>query len=205
MSKILACLIVGSLLMMVPSVSLAQNAEVIKLPPPQMEGGMPVMNALKLRQSTRGGFGPEVKLSMQVLSNLLWAADGVNRPGGHRTAPSAVDWQNIEIYLTTADGVFIYDAANHALKVVTKEDVRATAGLDGSGAMKQEYQGQDVGIPWTYAGAGAIAQNVYLFCASEGLACILRAMLDEVQVAKTLKLGPDQKVLLTSTIAQFKK
>ena len=227
MSKILACLIVGSLLMMVPSVSLAQTAEVIKLPPPQMEGGMPVMNALKLRQSTRGNFGPEVKLSMQVLSNLLWAADGVNRPGGHRTAPSAVDWQNIEIYLTTADGVFIYDAVNHALKVVTKEDVRATAGLDGSGAMKQEfaktaplslvyvadmaktkgmkYQGQDVGIPWTYAGAGAIAQNVYLFCASEGLACILRAMLDEVQVAKTLKLRPDQKVLLTSTIAQFKK
>ena len=227
MRKILACLIVGSLLMLVPSVSLAQNAEVIKLPPPQMEGGMPLMNALKLRQSTRGNFGPEVKLSMQVLSNLLWAADGVNRTGGHRTAPSAVDWQNVEIYLTTADGVFVYDAVNHALKVVTKEDVRATAGLDGSGAMKQDfvktaplnlvyvadmaktkgmkYQGQDVGLPWTYAGTGAIAQNVYLFCASEGLACILRAMLDEVQVAKSFKLRPDQKVVLTQTVAQFKK
>lgn len=227
MRKILACLIVGSLLMMVPSVSLAQNAEVIKLPPPQMEGGMPLMNALKLRQSTRGNFGPEVKLSMQVLSNLLWAADGVNRTGGHRTAPSAADWQNVEIYLTTADGVFVYDAVNRALKVVTKEDVRATAGLDGSGAMKQDfaktaplslvyvadmaktkgmkYQGQDVGIPWSYAGAGTIAQNVYLFCASEGLACILRAMLDEVQVAKSFKLRPDQKVILTQTVAQFKK
>ena len=227
MRRILACLIVGSLLMMVPSFSLAQEAEVIKLPPPQTEGGKPLMQALKLRQSTRGNFGPEEKLSMQVLSNLLWAADGVNRPGGHRTAPSAVDWQNIDIYIATADGVFIYDAINNALKVVTKEDVRATAGLEGSGQMKQEfaktaplslvyvgnmaktkgmkYGGQDVGPTWTYTGAGAIAQNVYLFCASEGLACILRAMLDEVQVAKTFKLGPDQKVLLTQTIAQFKK
>jgi len=227
MRKILACLIVGSLLMIVPSFSLAQGPEVIKLPPPKMEGGMPLMNALKLRQSTRGNFGPEEKLSMQVLSNLLWAADGVNRTGGHRTAPSAVDWQNIDIYLATADGAFVYDAINHALKVITKEDVRATAGLEGSGQMKQEfaktaplslvyvgnmaktkgmnYGGQEVGIPWTYTGAGAIAQNVYLFCASEGLACILRAMLDEAQVTKTFKLGPDQKVLLTQTIAQFKK
>jgi len=164
---------------------------------------------------------------MQVLSNLLWAADGVNRPGGHRTAPSAVDWQNIEIYVFTADGVFFYDAVGHALKVIAKEDARATAGLDGAGQMKQEfaktaplslvyvgnmaktkgmnYGGQDVGIPWTYTGAGAIAENVYLFCASENLACILRAMLDQDKVAKTLKLGPDQKVLLTQTIAQFKK
>ena len=114
--------------MIVPSFSLAQEAEVIKLPPAQMEGGMPLMQALKLRQSTRGNFGPEVKLSMQVLSNLLWAADGVNRPGGHRTAPSAVDWQNIDIYLATADGVFVYDPINNALKVVTKEDVRANGG-----------------------------------------------------------------------------
>ncbi len=227
MRRVLACLIVVSFLMIIPSFSRAQEAEVIKLPPAQMEGGMPLMNALKLRQSTRGNFGPEAKLSMQVLSNLLWAADGVNRPGGHRTAPSAVDWQNIDIYVATADGAFVYDAINHSLKVITKTDVRATAGLDGAGQMKQEFaktaplslvyvanmaktkgmkwQGQDVGLAWTYTGAGTIAQNVYLFCASEGLACILRAMLDEVQVAKTFNLGPDQKVLLTQTIAQFKK
>ena len=224
---IAACLALSLILLVVPSYSPAQDAEVIKLPPPATEGGMPLMNALKLRQSTRGNFGPEVKLSMQVLSNLLWAADGVNRPGGHRTAPSAVDWQNIDIYLFTADGVFVYDAVNNALKVIDKEDRRATAGLEGAGQMKQEfaktaplslvyvanmaktkamkYQGEDVGIPWTYTGAGAIAQNVYLFCASEGLACIVRAMLDQAQVAKTLKLGPDQKVMLTSTIAQFQK
>ncbi len=83
------------------------------------------------------------------------------------------------------------------LSLVYVADMAKTKGM--------KYQGQDVGLPWTYTGAGAIAQNVYLFCASEGLACIVRAMLDEVQVAKTLKLGPDQKVLLTQTIAQFKK
>lgn len=74
---IVACVALGLLLLMAPSFSLAQNAEVIKLPPPQTEGGKPLMQALKLRQSTRGGFGPEVPLSMQMLSNLLWAADGV--------------------------------------------------------------------------------------------------------------------------------
>lgn len=227
MKKFLAGLVAVSFLLVFPTLSAAQGGEVIKLPPAQTDGGKPLMQALKLRQSTRGDFGPAEKLPMQVLSNLLWAADGVNRPGGHRTAPSAVDWQNVEIYCTTADGVFIYDAVSHALKVVSREDVRATAGLDGSGPMKQDFvktaplnliyvadmsktkgmkwQGQDVGLPWVYAGTGAIAQNVYLFCASEGLACILRAMLDEAQVAKTLKLGPEKKVVLTQTVAQFKK
>ena len=199
----------------------------IKLPPPQMEGGMPVDECPETATEHSGQFRPGGQAvdagSFEPALGCGWRKS----PGGHRTAPSAVDWQNIDIYLATADGVFVYDAINHALKVVTKEDVRATAGLEGSGQMKQEfaktaplslvyvadmaktkgmkYQGQDVGIPWTYTGAGAIAQNVYLFCASEGLACILRAMLDEVQVAKTFKLGPDQKVLLTQTIAQFKK
>jgi len=185
------------------------------------------MQALKSRQSTRGNFGPEEKLSQQTLSNLLWAADGVNRPPNHRTAPSAVDWQNIEIYVATADGLFVYDSPQHALKVVSTQDVRAIAGLEGSGGMKQDfaktapvslvyvadmtktkgmkYGGEDVGLTWTYAGAGAIGQNVYLFCASEGLACILRAMMDATKISEVFKLRPDQKPLLTSTIAQFKK
>jgi SagB-type dehydrogenase family enzyme len=187
------------------------------------------MQALKLRQSTRGNFGPEEKLSLQTLSNLLWAADGVNRPGGHRTAPSAVDWQNIQIYVATADGLFVYDAPQHVLKVILEKDVRAISGLEGtaSGPMKQDFaktapvslvyvadmsktkgmkwQGEDVGLPWTYAGAGAIAQNVYLYCASEGLACIIRAMIDPAQIAKVFELRPEQKAILTSTIGQFKK
>jgi SagB-type dehydrogenase family enzyme len=222
---IIACSILGLFLFINPYFSSAQ--EIIKLPAPQMDGGKPLMQALKLRQSTRGNFGPEEKLSMQTLSNLLWAADGVNRPPNHRTAPSAVDWQNIDIYVATADGLFVYDTLQNALKVVTKQDVRAISGLEGGGGMKQDfaktapvslvyvadmaktkgmkYGGEDVGVTWSYVGAGAIAQNVYLFCASENLACIVRAMMDTAKVSEVFKLRPDQKVLLTSTIAQFKK
>jgi hypothetical protein len=226
---IVAGICLGLFLFMSPQFSVSQEAKVIKLPPPQMEGGKPLMQALKLRQSTRGNFGPEEKLSLQTLSNLLWAADGVNRPPNHRTAPSAVDWQNIEIYVTTADGLFLYDAPQHVLKVISDKDVRAISGLEGqaSGPMKQDFAktapvslvyvadmaktkgmkwgGDDVGQTWSYAGAGAIAQNVYLFCASEGLACILRAMIDPAQIAKTFGLRPDQKAILTTTIGQFKK
>src|SRR5512136_2017699 len=125
---IVAFLCLGLFFLMSPQFSVSQEAKagsnIVQLPPPQTEGGKPLMQALKLRQSTRGGFGPEVPLSMQTLSNLLWAADGVNRPqGNHRTAPSAADWQNIEIYVTTATGSFLYDPIKHELKVLGKEDI----------------------------------------------------------------------------------
>jgi SagB-type dehydrogenase family enzyme len=226
---IIACLCLGLLLFLSPPLSVSQDAKVIKLPAAQTDGGKPLMQALKARQSTRGGYGPEEKLSMQTLSNLLWAADGVNRPNNHRTAPSAVDWQNIDIYVFTADGVFLYDAIQHVLKVISSEDMRANAGLEGqaAGSMKQDfaktapvslvyvanlaktktmnYEGESVGLWWSAVGVGAIAQNVYLFCASENLACIVRAMVDAAKLTQVLKLGADQKVMLTSTIAQFKK
>lgn len=216
---ILACLILGLVLFMNPYLSSAQTADVIKLPPPQTDGGKPLMQALKLRQSTRGNFGPDVKLSMQVISNLLWAADGVNRPNGYRTAPSAVNWQNIDIYVTTADGLFLYDAPQHILKVLGKEDVRAVAGQQDfvktaplnliyvADMAKAKGRGgvMDTAEIWSYAGVGFIAQNVYLFCASEDLACIVRAMVDKDAITKTLKLRPEQKVLLAQTVAHFKK
>jgi SagB-type dehydrogenase family enzyme len=231
---IIACSILGLFLFINPFYSSAQDANVIKLPPPQMDGGKPLMQALKLRQSTRGDFGPEKKLSLQTLSDLLWAADGVNRPDakqpekGHRTAPSAVDWQNIQIYVATADGLFLYDAPQHILKVISKQDVRTISGLEGpaAGPMKQDFaktapvslvyvadmtkakgmkwNGEDAGVTWSFVNAGAIAENVYLFCASKGLACILRAMVDGAKITEVFKLSPDQKVLLTSTIGQFK-
>jgi SagB-type dehydrogenase family enzyme len=226
---LVACLCLGLLMFVSPQLSVTQDAKVIKLPAPQTDGGKPLMQALKERKSTRGNFGPEEQLSMQTLSNLLWAADGVNRPDNHRTAPSAVDWQNIDIYVATAHGLYLYDAQPHALKVISEKDVRAISGLEGqaSGPMKQDfaktapvslvyvadmaktkgmkYGGDDVGLPWSAVGVGAIAQNVYLYCASENLACILRAMVDAAKISEVFKLRPDQKVMLTSTIGQFKK
>ncbi len=222
---ILASLILGLCMLAVPVFAQAQSTDVIKLPLPQMDGGKPLMQCLKLRQSTRGGFGPDAKLSMQQISNLLWAADGINRPNdkqperGHRTAPSAVDWQNIDIYVTTADGVFLYDPIKHELKVISKEDLRTIGGTQDfvktaplnliyvADLAKASFQGKkmDTAEPWSWAGVGFIAQNVYLYCASEGLACIVRAMVDPAVITKTLNLRPDQKILLAQTVAHFKK
>ena len=226
---IVACVFAGLFLLINPGLLPAQN-DAVKLPAPQTSGGKPLMEALKLRQSTRGGFGPAVNLTQQQLSNLLWAANGVNRENGNmRTAPTAAGWNNIDIYVATSDGLFIYDAVAHALKIVKKEDVRATSGLEGpaDGMMKQDFaktapvslvyvaelektggmkwEGEDVGASWSYANAAAIAQNAYLYCASEGLACILRAMIDPAQVAKSFNLRPGQKAILTTTIGQFPK
>lgn len=221
MKKIMMIVIITLFFMVNAGFAIAE--EVIKLPPPQKDGGMPLMKALSLRKSTRGGFGPAVKLTMQQMSNLLWAADGINRPGtNHRTAPSAVDWQNIDIYVTTEDGLFLYDAQENALKVLSREDVRSVAGTQPfvPGAplnliyvadfARAKGFGPDAKImptaeTWSFAGTGAIVQNVYLWCASENLACIVRAMVDKDAVRKTLKLRPEQHFMLAQTIAQFKE
>jgi SagB-type dehydrogenase family enzyme len=194
--------------------------EVLKLPDPQKDGGMPLMKALSLRKSTRGDFGPDTKLSMQQLSNMLWAADGINRPGNYRTAPSAANWQNIDIYVTTADGYYLYDPINHSLKVLGKEDIRKVSGQQPfvtqapvdliyvADYERASFGGQrmkDTEVTWSYANTGFIAQNVYLWCASEGLACIVRAMADKDEIKKALNLRPEQHFVLAQTIAHFKK
>ena len=219
MKKISVLLVIALFFFVGANYAPSQETEVIKLPPPQTDGGMPLMQALKLRQSTRGDFGPDTKLPMQVISNLLWAANGVNRPDGKRTAPSAIDWRNIDIYITTADGLFLYDADQNALKVLGRKDVRAVAGMQDfvktaplnliyvADLSKTSFGGKALpeGETWSFAGVGAIFQNVYLFCASENLACIVRAMVDRDAIAKELKLRPDQKVLIAQTVAYFKK
>jgi len=226
MKKLMILIVMVLFILVNTSFTVAAEEEVIKLPPPQKDGGMPLMKALNLRKSTRGDFGPYKKLSMQKLSNLLWAADGINadgiiRKGNYRTAPSAVNWQNIDIYVTTADGLYLYDVENHALIVLGKKDVRSVSGqqdfvnnapvnliyiadyakakLGGRGEVMPTAE------PWSYVGVGAIAQNVYLWCASENMASIVRAMVDKEAIRKTLKLREDQHVMLAHTIAHFKK
>ncbi len=221
MKPILLLLVMGLSFFVSTNFASAQETDVIMLPPPQTDGGLPLMQALKLRKSTRGDYGPDLKLPMQLISNLLWAANGVNRGDGKRTAPSAIDWRNIDIYLTTADGLFLYGADQHVLKVLGREDVRAVAGLQdfvksaplnliyvADFAKAKGFSGNET-MPeaevWSFAGTGAIAQNVYLFCASEGLACILRAMVDKDAIRKELKLRPDQRVMLAQTVAHFRE
>jgi hypothetical protein len=99
----------GVLLMIMTASTIAGELQNVLLPPPQTEGGKPLMQALKERHSTRE-FSPEA-LSSQVLSNLLWAAAGVNRPAsGQRTVPSARDWREIDVYVATGEGMYRYDA-----------------------------------------------------------------------------------------------
>jgi len=189
---------------------LCSAQEAIQLPKPQMEGGKPLMQALKERQTGRE-FSSE-KLSPQVLGNLLWAAWGVNRPDGRRTAPSAGNRQEIDIYVTLADGAYVYDAKNHSLQPVAKEDLRGATGKQPfvtaapvnlvyvADFAKMGKATDENKIFSSAADTGFISQNLYLFCASEGLATVVRGSIDREGLAKVLKLRPDQRASLAQTV-----
>jgi nitroreductase len=191
----------------------AQELKPIILPPPQTDGGRPLMQVLKERKTSRE-FGSE-KLPPQILSNLLWAAFGINRPEGKRTAPSAMNWQEMDVYVATADGLFIYDAKASRLGPVLAQDVRAATGTQPfvAGAPLNLVYVADLAKTggagdaelYTSADAGFIAQNVYLFCASEGLATVVRGSVDRAALAKVMKLRPEQKIVLAQTVGYPKK
>jgi SagB-type dehydrogenase family enzyme len=195
----------------------AQEPKLIPLPKPQMEGGMPLMQALKERKSTRS-FSQE-KLPMQTLGNLLWAAFGINRPdNGHRTAPSAMNRQEIDIYVALADGLYLYEAKGHALQLVLTNDVRAATGPQQpfvkdapvnlvyvADYLRMSGETADDKNLYSAADAGFIAQNVYLFCASEGLATVVRGSVPRLPLVAAMKLRPGQKVILAQTVGYPQK
>jgi nitroreductase len=196
--------------------ALAQDPAPIKLPAPKMEGGMPLMQALKARQSARE-FGAE-RLSPQLLSNLLWAAWGVNRPDGRRTAPSASNKQEIEIYVTLPEGAYVWDAKTNTQNPGAAGDARGATGsqpFPASAALNLVYVADmtKAGRPATDpqqavnigADAGFIGQNVYLFCASEGLASVVRASVPKEALAKQLKLRDTQFIVLAQSVGYPKK
>ena len=183
----------------------------ILLPQPLTSGGMPLMQALSSRRSLRDFEDRDI--GMQTLSSLLWAANGINRPSdGRRTAPTGRNVQDVEVYVMLPSGVYRHDAKANALRLVNSGDHRSAAGMqpfarearlnlfyvhDSSRAMKSS----DADV-MRYAGihAGAIMQNVYLFCAKEGLATVARAYLDYDACAKALKLDAGQRVILGQTV-----
>jgi SagB-type dehydrogenase family enzyme len=193
----------------------AQDLKLVKLPPPQTDGGRPLMQVLKDRKSTRE-FGPGT-LSPQTLSNLLWAAFGINRPDGHRTAPSAMNWQEVSIYVATPEGVYIYDAKDNLLKPVLTGDFRAATGTQSfvkdaavnlvyvSDLSKTGRAASSEAETFTAADVGFIAQNVYLYCASEGLVTVVRGSIDRPALAKTLNLEPNQKIILAQSVGYPRK
>jgi len=192
-----------------PMTALAQGLMDIQLPPPQMDGGQPLMQVLKDRKSTRD-FRPD-KLPMQILSNLLWAGFGINRPDGRRTAPSASNKQEIDIYVATADTLYVYEAKGNRLRPLLREDIRAKTGIQPfvreaplnlvyvadlakTGTDSAE---RDMDVA---ADTGFIAENIYLFCASEGLATVVRGSIDRLMLSRTMRLREDQRIILAQTV-----
>ncbi len=196
---------------LVPAAISAEKLEAVQLVKPQLSAGKPLMEALAKRKSTRS-FDAR-KLPPQTLSNLLWAADGINRPeSGKRTAPSAMNRREIDIYAATAEGLYLYNAKDHRLDPVLAEDIRARAGEqpfvktaplvliyvadygrmgDSPKEIKDFYSATDTGF---------ISQNVYLCCASEGLATVVLGWVDKPALAKAMKLRDDQKIMLSQPV-----
>lgn len=194
----------------------AEKTTPIKLLKPQTDTGRPLMQVLNDRRTGRE-FSDE-KLPLQVLSNMLWAAFGVNRPeSGKRTAPSAMNWQEIDIYVATEEGLYLYDATANVLKPILAEDVRAATGRQPFVAeapvnliyvadySKMGERPKEVKDLYSAANTGFISQNVYLFCASEGLSTVVRGSVDKEKMAKVMKLRDDQKVVFAQTVGYPKK
>jgi SagB-type dehydrogenase family enzyme len=189
----------------------AQDSLVTKLLDPQLSRGKPLMQVLNERKSSRE-FSPQ-ELPPQELSNILWAAFGINRPEtGGRTAPSAMNMQEIDVYAVLANGLYRYEAKNHRLSKVHGDDIRALAGkqpfvkeaplnivlvADYSRTTKGT---QDQKKLYANADAAYISENIYLYCASEGLATVVRASVDKQSLAKAMHLGPDQEIIFAQTV-----
>jgi SagB-type dehydrogenase family enzyme len=193
----------------------AEDMKPINLPAPNLEQSKPLMQALKERKTSRE-YG-NAKLEPQTLSNLLWAAFGVNRADtGRRTAPSAYNHQEIDIYVAAADGLFLYDAKANSLIPITSEDIRPLTGTQSffkDAAVNLVYVADltkmgegDEATHMLIAAAdtGFIAENVYLYCASEGLATVFRASIDKKKLAEAMKLKADQRITFAQTVGASK-
>ena len=194
-----------------PSLAVAQEETALQLPAPQVSRDVPLIEALKLRKSSREF--SDRPLPRAVLSTLLWAAFGINRPdSGKRTAPSARNWQEIEVYAVVADGVFRYDAGTHTLQRTVSGDLRALTGIQdfvGHAPLNLVYVANltrmtdanaEDRVFFLGADAGFVAQNAYLFCAAEGLATVVRGLVDRRALASAMRLRTEQRIVLAQTV-----
>lgn len=193
---------------------IAQN--IIELPEPNKTGGKPLMEALNERHSSRDFVNKD--LTQQQLSDLLWAAYGINRPDeGKHTIPTSRNRQDTQVYVTTKEGVFLYIPEEHSLKQISNEDLRKVTG-------KQDFV-KDAAVNLIYVSdfdklgnddddqikmvtaathCGFIGQNVYLYCASEGLITVFRAWIDKEEIREALQLSENQKVIYSQTVGYSK-
>ena len=212
MKKIIACICFASI---VNSMA-AQDTKTILLNPPDTTRGLPVMKALSLRASATEF--DTAGLSLQDISDLLWAANGINRPGsGKRTAPSAMNSQDIDVYAVMKSGVYLYNAKNHCLDFVVDGDHRAlVAGRQENFAQAPFFcllvsdisrftRGEDsLKVIWAAEDAGIVSQNISIFCASAGLATRPRASMDQEKLREILQLKDSQYLMLNNPVG-YKK
>ena len=204
------------ILFFAPPHAVTQEFQEIPLVKPQMDSGRLLMHVLKDRRSSRE-FSSR-KLPIRVISNLLWSACGINRPdSGKRTAPSAANWQEIDVYVATAQGLYVYNPRRHSLQPVLAQDIRALTGsqsyfkdapidliyvADYTRMANAAAEAKDL---YAAVDTGFISQNVYLYCASEGLATVARGTMDRAALGQAMKLRAEQRIILAQTVGYPKK
>ena len=182
---------------------------IVTLPSPQFPSNMPLLQALQERHSSRVFQLDE--LPLVLLSAILWAGFGVNRTGGKRTAPSAYNVQDIDIYLVTGKGLFRYQAEDLSLLALLPDDLRLYTGTQGfvtaaplNLVYVSDYSKMDTTdeerLQWSWAHSGFIAQNVYLACAALGLATVVRSTIDRQELGQRMKLNQNQHITLAQTL-----
>ena len=193
-----------------PAIALAEAVKPIALPPPRETGGLPLTDALKRRRSTRAF--TDRPLSAQTLSDLLWSAFGANRPSGDRTAPYWRHIMVIDVYAAMADGVWRYDPAAHSLLAHLPTDIRAATGQQdfvGTAPLNLVYVAHGERMTdispeerrlYASVDTGFIGQNVYLFCASEGLATVFRGAIDYPKLTRAMQLPEAEFVTFAQTV-----
>ena len=175
----------------------AKELKTIQLNDPDTQRGDAVMTALKNRKSTREFSTKE--LSLKDLSDLCWAANGINRPeSGKRTAPSAMNKQDIKVSVCTADGSYLYNPQKNTLEPVSSGDVRPLK------APVCLILVSDTSSDWGAMDAGIVSQNISLFCAGTGMATVPRGSMDKAALKKALKLTGDQTPFLNHPVGYFK-
>lgn len=185
----------------------AQELRPLKLNQPNVKRGLPVMTALQQRQSTREY--ADKKIELQDLSDLLWAAAGINRPeSGKRTAPTAMNKQEIEVYVCLPEGTYLYNPKTNMLDPVVKEDLRSAVGGGQDFVAKapvcllmvadlSKFNGE---VLMPALDAGIVSQNISLFCAGTGMVTVPRASMDQAKLKSVLKLKDSQRPLINHPV-----
>jgi SagB-type dehydrogenase family enzyme len=210
-------MIIHILLVVMTGSLFAQDTETIVLNPPDKERGLPFMEAMSLRASVTEF--DAIPLKLQDLSDLLWAANGINRPDeGKRTAPSAMNAQDIDIYVLMESGIYFYDPKEYLLQPVVDGDHRMLAAgrqVEAAEApvicllvsdISRFRAGEDsLKLVWAAMDAGIVSQNINIFCAATGLTTRPRATMDQEKLREILELKDSQHLMLNNPVSYRKE